>query len=66
MMRILGVEPSGIIGHSTGEVVAGYADGCMTQTQAILCAYYRGKAIVDAKLNGKGEFILCFFLLSHF
>ncbi|KFD52748.1 hypothetical protein M513_06404 [Trichuris suis] len=49
MLKMMGVEPDGIVGHSTGEMVAGYCDGCFSLEETILTAYFRGKAMVDAK-----------------
>ncbi|XP_044747246.1 fatty acid synthase-like [Coccinella septempunctata] len=45
MLRLLGIEPEGVIGHSFGEVGCAYADGCLTAEQAILCTLERGLAI---------------------
>lgn len=42
LMRILKVEPDYIIGHSIGEIVCGYADGGLTEEQALLLSYYTG------------------------
>ncbi|XP_063535514.1 fatty acid synthase [Cydia strobilella] len=50
VLRELGVRPDGIIGHSVGEVGCAYADETLTGEQAVLCAYWRGRSIVDAKL----------------
>lgn len=50
VLRELGVEPDGIIGHSVGELGCAYADGCFTAEQTILVAYARGKASVEATL----------------
>ncbi len=44
VLKELGIEPDYIIGHSFGEIVCAYADGCFTLKQAILVAYYRGLA----------------------
>ncbi|KRX40198.1 Fatty acid synthase [Trichinella murrelli] len=49
MLREMGIQPNGIIGHSTGEMVAGYCDGCFSVEETILTAYYRGKLMMDAK-----------------
>jgi len=49
-LKTIGIEPDGIIGHSTGEMVSGYADGCTTIEETMLVGYYRGRAILDAKL----------------
>ncbi|XP_017779765.1 PREDICTED: fatty acid synthase-like isoform X2 [Nicrophorus vespilloides] len=50
LLKALGITPDGIIGHSVGELGCGYADGCMTSKQMILCAYSRGKASQDVEL----------------
>lgn len=42
ILKALGIEPDYIIGHSFGQVVSGYADGGLTEEQAILIAYYYG------------------------
>lgn len=46
----MGLQPDGIIGHSLGEVACGYADGCLSQEEAVLAAYWRGQCIKDAHL----------------
>ena len=46
----LNIRPDGILGHSTGEIACGYADGCMTQEETLLSAYWRGRSVVDGKL----------------
>ncbi|KAK8766017.1 hypothetical protein V5799_007198 [Amblyomma americanum] len=45
MLRAVGVHPDGIVGHSAGETACGYADGCFTAEQAVLCAYWRGQCV---------------------
>jgi fatty acid synthase len=50
VLRELGIEPDYIIGHSFGEIVCAYADGCFTQEQAILAAYYRGMAFNERRI----------------
>ncbi|KAI1131759.1 hypothetical protein F5Y10DRAFT_285688 [Nemania abortiva] len=37
-----GVEPSTVIGHSSGEIAAAYAAGYLDRAEAIKVAYYRG------------------------
>lgn len=49
-LKTLGVEPEGIVGHSFGELVAAYADGCLTHEETMLTAYYRGKFIEESNL----------------
>ncbi|GAB6033131.1 hypothetical protein CHUAL_012740 [Chamberlinius hualienensis] len=46
-LKAIGIEPDGILGHSVGELSCAYADGCFTEEQAILAAYWRGKLSVD-------------------
>lgn len=52
ILREIGLEPDFFIGTSFGEVATAYADGCFTEEQAILSAYYRGL------VNSKGSSIL--------
>ncbi|XP_063239176.1 fatty acid synthase-like isoform X3 [Bacillus rossius redtenbacheri] len=49
-LRLLNIEPDGIIGHSVGELGCAYADGCFTMEQMILAAYYRGLASLETEL----------------
>uniref|UniRef100_A0A8D8PNC5 Fatty acid synthase n=1 Tax=Cacopsylla melanoneura TaxID=428564 RepID=A0A8D8PNC5_9HEMI len=46
----VGISPDGILGHSVGEVACAYADGTLTAEQTILCAYWRGRSILESKL----------------
>lgn len=50
VIRALGIEPDGIIGHSLGELGCAYADGCITHEQMILSSYSRGKASLETTL----------------
>ncbi|XP_072398837.1 fatty acid synthase-like [Diabrotica undecimpunctata] len=50
VLKALGIEPDGIIGHSVGELGCAYADGCMTHEQMILSSYSRGRASIEATL----------------
>ncbi|XP_054448917.1 fatty acid synthase [Pteronotus mesoamericanus] len=50
LLASLGLKPDGIIGHSLGEVACGYADGCLTQEEAILSGYWRGQCIKEANI----------------
>ncbi|GFF95380.1 hypothetical protein CNMCM8927_008449 [Aspergillus lentulus] len=43
-----GVVPQAVVGHSSGEIAAAVAAGHITPEQAILVAYYRGKATSEA------------------
>ncbi|XP_063548210.1 fatty acid synthase-like [Cydia strobilella] len=50
VLRELGVHPDGIIGCSCGEIGCAYADETLTAEQAVLCAYWRGRSLLDARL----------------
>ncbi|KAI1432421.1 polyketide synthase [Xylaria sp. CBS 124048] len=52
LLRSWGVQPTSVVGHSSGEIGAAYAAGLLTYSQAILVAYYRGFAV--GKLTSKG------------
>ncbi|KAJ5100126.1 polyketide synthase [Penicillium argentinense] len=38
----VGVQPTAVVGHSSGEVAAAYAAGAITANEAITIAFYRG------------------------
>nr|XP_027811303.1 fatty acid synthase [Marmota flaviventris]XP_027811304.1 fatty acid synthase [Marmota flaviventris] len=50
LLTSMGLRPDGIVGHSLGEVACGYADGCLSQEEAVLSAYWRGQCIKEAHL----------------
>jgi fatty acid synthase len=50
VLRSLGIEPQGVVGHSVGELGCAYADGCMTAEETVLSAYWRGRCLVDQNL----------------
>lgn len=54
LLTKLGLQPDGIIGHSVGELACGYADGSLSQREAILAAYWRGRCIKEASLPPGG------------
>lgn len=47
LLRSWGVQPSAVIGHSSGEIAAAYACGALTMDEAIICAYLRGWVMVQ-------------------
>ncbi|GFY63851.1 fatty acid synthase [Trichonephila inaurata madagascariensis] len=51
ILNHIGITPDGIVGHSVGELGCAYADGTFTAEQMILAAYWRGKAVEEAKLE---------------
>ncbi|NXH15465.1 FAS synthase, partial [Bucco capensis] len=54
MLKAAGLQPDGILGHSVGEVVCGYADNSLSHEEAILAAYWRGQCVKEAKLPPGG------------
>uniref|UniRef100_A0A0K0ESV2 Fatty acid synthase n=1 Tax=Strongyloides stercoralis TaxID=6248 RepID=A0A0K0ESV2_STRER len=54
LLTFFGVVPEGIIGHSTGEMSCGYADGGLTRDQTMKLAYHRGNSIMTSKLPFEG------------
>ncbi|KAK2603636.1 hypothetical protein QQS21_004217 [Conoideocrella luteorostrata] len=55
LLRTWGVNPSAVIGHSSGEIAASYSAGLLTSSQAILAAYFRGFAV--DKLQSRGTML---------
>ncbi|KAM4525814.1 fatty acid synthase [Fundulus diaphanus] len=54
LLRKMGLQPDGIVGHSVGELACGYADGSFSHSEAILAAYWRGHCIKFANLPAGG------------
>jgi fatty acid synthase len=50
IMRAVGIEPDGIVGHSVGELGCAYMDGCFMAEQMVLAAYYCGLAVLETEL----------------
>lgn len=48
LLKELGVEWEGMVGHSTGEIACGYADGSLSREQTMLLAFHRGDVILQA------------------
>uniref|UniRef100_A0A1I8BMW0 Fatty acid synthase n=1 Tax=Meloidogyne hapla TaxID=6305 RepID=A0A1I8BMW0_MELHA len=46
LLFAIDIQPDGILGHSTGEMGCGYADGALTRAQTMRLAYYRGATIM--------------------
>lgn len=55
LLQSWGVAPSGVVGHSSGEIAAAYACGAITAADAIRIAYFRGKCTLALKTNGQGR-----------
>ncbi|XP_070169898.1 fatty acid synthase-like [Polyergus mexicanus] len=50
LLTSIGITPDIIIGHSIGELICGYADGCLTAEETIMLAYYIGLAFLNSKI----------------
>ncbi|TGO92077.1 hypothetical protein BPOR_0011g00280 [Botrytis porri] len=48
LLKSFSIIPSGVIGHSSGEIAAAYAAGALSRSSAVRVSYYRG--IVSSKL----------------
>lgn len=46
------IRPSGVAGHSSGEMAAAYASGRITAAEAIVAAYFRGQAVAKNQREG--------------
>ncbi|KAH7304199.1 hypothetical protein B0I35DRAFT_454850 [Stachybotrys elegans] len=46
------VRPAAVVGHSSGEMAAAYASGCITAAEAITAAYFRGQAVAKNTKEG--------------
>lgn len=52
ILRTWNIEPSVVVGHSSGEIAAAYTAGLLNAAQAIVAAYYRGYAVGRATSKG--------------
>ncbi|KAI1288881.1 lovastatin nonaketide synthase [Xylaria venustula] len=43
LLRSLGVKPSIVLGHSSGEIAASYASGALSRVSAVKIAFHRGR-----------------------
>ncbi|KMQ82961.1 fatty acid synthase, partial [Lasius niger] len=50
LLTSIGIIPDIIMGHSIGELICGYADGCLTAEETIMLAYYVGLAFLKSKI----------------
>ncbi|KAI1388535.1 putative polyketide synthase [Hypoxylon trugodes] len=51
-LKSLSIEPSAVVGHSSGEIAAAYASGALTAREAIITAHYRGAVTTKQKRAG--------------
>ncbi|KAJ8130208.1 hypothetical protein O1611_g3422 [Lasiodiplodia mahajangana] len=52
ILRTWGIQPTSVVGHSSGEIAAAYAAGLLTAQQAIQVAYFRGYAVGELRSQG--------------
>ncbi|XP_070170837.1 fatty acid synthase-like [Polyergus mexicanus] len=50
LLASIGIIPDIIMGYSIGELICGYADGCLTVEETIMLAYYVGLAFLKSKI----------------
>lgn len=50
LLRSWGVQPTKVVGHSSGEIGAAYAIGVLSHRDAIAAAFFRGKASAGLKV----------------
>ncbi len=55
MWKAVGIYPSAVVGHSIGEVAAGYVSGALTLEQAVLLIFHRSR--VQFKATDKGRML---------
>lgn len=55
MWKAMGVHPKAVVGHSIGEVAAGYVSGALTLEQAVLLIFHRSR--VQHKATDKGRML---------
>ena len=48
----VGIKPSAVVGHSSGEIAAAYTAGIVSLSEAITVAYYRGYIIRNEEGRG--------------
>ncbi|KAI1098293.1 putative polyketide synthase [Jackrogersella minutella] len=49
--KAVGIEPSAVVGHSSGEIAGAYASGALSADEAIVAAYQRGAVAKQGKLG---------------
>ncbi|KAM0133215.1 hypothetical protein ACHAP3_006145 [Botrytis cinerea] len=52
LLKDWNIEPTAVIGHSSGEICAAYATGFITMEEAMAIAYYRGLVVSSMSTQG--------------
>ena len=50
LLKAVGIEPNGLVGHSLGELILCYADGTLTLEQCMQMAYWRIRCVIEADI----------------
>ncbi|KPM35703.1 Lovastatin diketide synthase LovF [Neonectria ditissima] len=51
-LTAIGIKPTAVVGHSSGEIAAAYAAGALTAHEAITAAWLRGEVTLQQKRKG--------------
>ena len=60
MLAAVGIKPDGFIGHSAGELMCGYLDGCISQRDALICYFFKDECVLkcnDGAMAGNFDVI---------
>ena len=59
LLESLGIQPTAVLGHSSGEIAAGYAAGVLSHLAALSVSYHRGfiSNLCKQKLDKKGAML---------
>ncbi|PVH73919.1 ketoacyl-synt-domain-containing protein [Cadophora sp. DSE1049] len=52
LLRSWNIHPTGVVGHSSGEIAAEYCDGAISREDAWQIAYWRGSLCTDVGVKG--------------
>lgn len=52
LLKVLGISPGSVLGHSSGEIGAAYAAGSLSAEGAVTVAYYRGLVTLKSEKQG--------------
>lgn len=55
VLKLWGIEPNAVVGHSSGEIAAAYAAGILNRRDAIVCAFYRGLYMSKGRDSATGS-----------
>ncbi|OCT53826.1 putative Lovastatin nonaketide synthase [Cladophialophora carrionii] len=54
LLHSMGIIPTAVVGHSSGEIAAAYACGALSAREAIMVSYHRGLIAAEAESIGTG------------